>query len=683
MLLRRLILDDFGLYQGRHEFDLVPRVRHGRVRPIILFGGMNGAGKTTLLEAIRLCLYGRASLGPRVSQAAYRRNLLSRIHRSSSALIHSSTAAVELEFDYALASELSTYSVRRSWEAHPGKDTFETLRITKNGRPLTDMVAEEWQQFVENLVPRSLAQLFFFDGEQIQDLADSVGSSTGVGTAIKALLGLDVIEHLGKDLQRYVYVHDKSNGHSEVDSQLQAFRTRLEHVTTEQDGLDAERAQAMESCEAAQTDYDNAVGQLSAESGAYGQTYEERRAQLAETRAAVTTAEATLRNHAERLLPLALCPDIGDQLVAQLEKEEKRLHLQVVAKRFEEWEGHVLDTLHKGRGTDRKAPAWRILSDVEDKLRVRFEQQRSEYVLAPEHEFIHGVSAGESAHVTNQLRWAVNEVGPECQALAQELANLKSTVRALEAEQKKAPSAGELRQLHAGVGRAEAALEANRSRIEGIDETLADCERRRANIERDIAKVETTQRQSEAARKSAELARATRDVLKEYGEQVAGEKAEVLCTTILEELRRLHRKGDLIQDVAIDPTNYKVTLYGRERQTIPGSRLSAGEKEIFAIALLRALTRAARRPLPVVIDTPLGRLDSAHRENLVKHYFPNASHQVIILSTDTEVDEAVLQELTPEISHAYHLRYDETDQCTVPEEGYFWQWDEERKHAYA
>ena len=115
-----------------------------------------------------------------------------------------------------------------------------------------------------------------------------------------------------------------------------------------------------------------------------------------------------------------------------------------------------------------------------------------------------------------------------------------------------------------------------------------------------------------------------------------------------------------------------MTLVSREGRYIPKAQLSAGEKQIYAIALLWALRAVAARPLPIIIDTPLGRLDSNHRQNLVEHYFPNASHQVIVLSTDTEIDETYFRELEPFISHAYHLVYDEGSESTHAEEGYFW-----------
>ncbi|HEX7376558.1 MAG TPA: hypothetical protein VF278_05570, partial [Pirellulales bacterium] len=77
-----------------------------------------------------------------------------------------------------------------------------------------------------------------------------------------------------------------------------------------------------------------------------------------------------------------------------------------------------------------------------------------------------------------------------------------------------------------------------------------------------------------------------------------------------------------------------------------------------------------------IIDTPMARLDARHREHLVERYFPNASHQVIVLSTDTEVDRRYYESLEPHLARAYHLNYDEEHRATVAEEGYFWTGEE-------
>jgi hypothetical protein len=110
---------------------------------------------------------------------------------------------------------------------------------------------------------------------------------------------------------------------------------------------------------------------------------------------------------------------------------------------------------------------------------------------------------------------------------------------------------------------------------------------------------------------------------------------------------RLARKEDLIVDALIDDATFEVTLVGKDGARIPKQSLSAGEKQIYAIAMLEALAKTSGRSLPIIIDTPLGRLDGPHRKKLVNHYFPRASHQVIILSTDTEVDQNFYRDLSP------------------------------------
>lgn len=122
----------------------------------------------------------------------------------------------------------------------------------------------------------------------------------------------------------------------------------------------------------------------------------------------------------------------------------------------------------------------------------------------------------------------------------------------------------------------------------------------------------------------------------------------------------------------IDPTTFAITLFDNHGHPIAKHHLSEGEKQVFAISVLWGLAQASPRPLPAIIDTPMARLDSEHRQHLIERYFPNASHQVIILSTDTEVDQNFYTELQPHIARAYHLDYDETEKITVPTKGYFW-----------
>lgn len=115
-----------------------------------------------------------------------------------------------------------------------------------------------------------------------------------------------------------------------------------------------------------------------------------------------------------------------------------------------------------------------------------------------------------------------------------------------------------------------------------------------------------------------------------------------------------------------------MVLRDRTDRPLPKAQLSAGEKQIYAVSVLWALAKTSGRPLPLVIDTPLARLDADHRGLLAKHYFPYASHQTLILSTDTEIDRSYFEELKPHIAHSYLLDYVPQENGTQIREGYFW-----------
>ncbi|MDE5103491.1 MAG: DNA sulfur modification protein DndD, partial [Trichodesmium sp. St19_bin2] len=151
-------------------------------------------------------------------------------------------------------------------------------------------------------------------------------------------------------------------------------------------------------------------------------------------------------------------------------------------------------------------------------------------------------------------------------------------------------------------------------------------------------------------------------------------KLNKLEIEVTECFRYLLHKSDLVHRVAIDTDNFTLFLYNNQGQLVPKNRISAGEKQLLAISFLWGLARVSGRRLPVAIDTPLGRLDSSHRQNLVERYFPAASHQVILFSTDTEISKSEVENLRnlEAIANEYLLKYDAKKNQTNLKKGYFW-----------
>ena len=101
------------------------------------------------------------------------------------------------------------------------------------------------------------------------------------------------------------------------------------------------------------------------------------------------------------------------------------------------------------------------------------------------------------------------------------------------------------------------------------------------------------------------------------------------------------------------------------------SVLSAGEKQLMVIATLWALAECSGKKLPIIIDTPLARLDSIHRISLIEKYFPNASDQTIILSTDSEINKEYYEKIKPYVSNEFTLWFDDVSQRSFIHNGYF------------
>ena len=161
------------------------------------------------------------------------------------------------------------------------------------------------------------------------------------------------------------------------------------------------------------------------------------------------------------------------------------------------------------------------------------------------------------------------------------------------------------------------------------------------------------------------------DTLRKFRIAIIQSHTDRIASLILESFRRLIRKQSLVSSLSINPETFALELIGRDGHVLNQDRLSAGERQLLAVSILWGLALASGRPLPTAIDTPLGRLDSEHKGHLVERYFPCASHQVLLFSTDEEIRDHYLDKLKPYIGHSYYLDYDDSKGCTEIREGYF------------
>ena len=206
---------------------------------------------------------------------------------------------------------------------------------------------------------------------------------------------------------------------------------------------------------------------------------------------------------------------------------------------------------------------------------------------------------------------------------------------------------------------------------EGFEAKVGLIERTRAKYNR-LLEIEAEQKIKDLdLRRAREFAQKAITTVGELSARTMQQNINSIELSILEKLTFLMGKENLINDLRIDPQTLQVLITTGDDVDLPVDRLSAGERQLLAIATLWGLASVSGHPLPLVIDTPLGRLDSEHRRKLVTNYFPNASEQVLILSTDEEIDTELHALLKDSISHQYILEYDDASSSTSIRPGYF------------
>jgi DNA sulfur modification protein DndD len=529
------------------------------------------------------------------------------------------------------------------------------------------MATEHWAEQVEDFIPARIAHLFLFDGEKVESYADLEGAPGLISTAIQNLLGLDIVERLITDLgvlerRKLTESPKPSDSHP-----VQDLRAKIMMFESRRVALAKEKA-------ATENMLDRRRADLSAIDDRYrregGLLFEQRSGLEAErtvTERQLAAVQKELRELAGGSAPLLLVRGL----------------LGAVSKRSAGEEGSR--RRHEtNQAIDEEYKALLASASVSKFPTVQRKALRDELVKR---------SAARRAMVSQPivLDLSGDTGGQLSSLLASELeATRERILSVLESER---VVTGELEHINdrldavptpdtiAGILSAREAAQVEVARLtteqNGREEEIA-------RLERDIAQITEEEARLAEARARERFAEEdisrmllhsvkVRGTLARFREAVIDRHVTRIERLVLESFQQLVRKKSLVTNLHIDPRTFALELRGPDRSLLTPDRLSAGERQLLAIALLWGLGRASGRPLPTVIDTPLGRLDSIHRHHLITRYFPQASHQVLLLSTDEEIIGDYYKMLKPAISRTYRLRFDENEARTIVEPGYLQQ----------
>lgn len=669
MVINEIILENYGLYNGIVTFDLTPRVKYNRTRPIILFGGNNGAGKTTLLNAIRLIFYGKAILGNRVSKTDYQDFLKNQIHRSGDPLTTHKHARVGVQFQHVHMGMVDNYYVERSWTLTPNNRIKEFLKIIHNDDVVENVTDDYWRGVMEEIIPERLSQLFFFDGEKIKAIAEDQTGNRALAESIKILLGLDMVDRLQADLAIYTSREVKKISSAQDDAILADLEEKIKIVGTEILSIENELASVGTEIAGNENEIKKLEQRLDQEGAVFSGQRNSKKQEKEIISRQIDEASKTIVEECEKTFPFSLCPSIISELEQQIEIERKIRKNKYSIKELDIVEQKILEAFAKQDDSHKK---------TRKTIKQIFIKHKQESQLSKHMKIIHDFSQSEEQQLFGWLNDAAKRSFEKVKECGLKLDNLIEQRHKLVKGLAQSPDETFLKPIFEELNAYNRELGVCLQRKKQLKKNMASKSNERAGLERKKIRLEEKYSSENQARGRLNMVKDIKKTLDEYLLKLTEKKITELRTQVADCFNHLSRKGDIVSHIDIDSTTFQVTLFDHSGNAIPKKQLSAGEKQIFAIAMLWGLAKTAKRPLPVIIDTPLGRLDSEHRSKLINNYFPEAAHQVILFSTDTEVDNKLYKELSPNISHCYHLAYDKQNKFTTAKEGYFWK---ETAHA--
>lgn len=643
MYIKRIKLKNFKSY-AEAEFEFPPPEKG---RNLILVGAENGHGKTTLLEAIYLCLYDKDAIdnfqraGLVDSRFKYRDFISQSLYKEATAAFARSYEIV-LEMDlmesYAFG-ERGIRIVRKWYFDHLGLYQEESNQlllyyIGKDGlkKPID---GEEIQEYLEDYgLPSEYSAFFFFDGEQLVNIAKQFGAGGWMSGALNKLLGIDLLKALQAEVREYgqKLYSEKAGGRQkeQLSEAERRFQAASEELARHTETLQQWQRQKQET-EARQDDL-----QMRLRGAGSTQHSKELIAQIEQCEA--ETAQLNQNIQAALLaLPLALLPESDiTALKTQLHGDYRRL----LHEQGKEQNAHRLEEFWLAFSTNPNTLELltpKILKDellkraLNESWNVLFDKLPPDASNPMQHNYLDDACFQAAFENIARITSPDNDLGSLNKEKNRQETKLAELKRCYEQQKDRLVDSDRLRE-----------------ELERVQKELAEANQKLGGVQNSIERSQT-----EVNRLKTEWETLQQALIDSLPKQQKAERAEAVCRLIDDlavQLRRskldafrktvnsLHKEiahDKQIGDIEIDE-NGNLSLYSQNGMAIDFQPLSHGEKKILVLTLIAALAEITDYQVPFVVDTPLTSLDTRHCDNLVE-YWMNLNRQVIILVQSAEI----------------------------------------------
>lgn len=668
MKLIEVTLVDILAYRGTTTVDLS---RADGDRNMVLIWGRNGKGKTSFITALKMLFAGIAderirTIGfpPRpLPEGQFVRgdgeHWIGVVNRQAAVAAARREESVTASISAVIAHEGVELQIRRAWTVMPIGTYVEHVEVTDPDGRLTDQAARER---LADILPPDYVEFFFFDGEDIKSLAETAERKnidfdkllriTFVTELVEELRNLaterrrktldqrerERLRELQRDLDDNIFVENEAARElTRIGEELRGADADLRRLQAVRENLssgasEAQRAALEQRRNTLRTDLWAANAEIAASMPVDAPLVAN--LPLVATALAALNARLDAAGAAEQGLIRRVREGLPGWVSTAVPELDDATRDRLVAAL--DWEVARLSSVEDDTG---------IFADLDIGRAERVRTQLLRFVAAGS--VLRSSRAGRLMDVSRmQLELAVLdddlmrlEVGSQAN-----IERYRSVVTEIESLEEA------IGQLNQRKGQQSARRAGAQETIERLKHELRDVERRSKRADQD----------AEDALRIEAIARTLSEVRERMRAAARARVAELLNT----HFRTLVFDHALIGKIEIDDS-YTLVFLDDEGRRIGRASLSSGLKQLAATALLWAMKDAAGYDMPVVIDTPLGRIDRENQDNMLINYYPRLSHQVVLLPTNAEVDSRKKALLAAHVADEWLIENEGGDNATM------------------
>ncbi|QYR20987.1 DNA sulfur modification protein DndD [Paenibacillus sp. sptzw28] len=662
MIFNYISFENYRPYYGVQKLDLHKK-QEGFIaykQNITLVGGLNGAGKTSLINAFFICFYGRRKFSKEEYEIIKNESINRRYYREGGR-----ESKIQLSF----TDRVGTYLIEITFLEDNKHDINETRKIyVVSGEELREVTAadEEFNEFIDQRIPIDVAPFFIFDAEKIRDLVGEQDTKETI-KAIQKIVSLELYNQLFDDLSSIRYKDEMALSKTVKDEEIQKLSSELQNCATELELLKSEEKPDEKKIEYLNEDkvYLNQRRRLKLANSSETKSQVNRK--IGELENELKLIFTTLERFGRNSLPNLIASPVVRKLQQRIKKEQNYISsMSKSTAMFAPYDRFISQVLsvtiapplndqQKEQIKEKGKEVWAKINQVQEVKIEPLNVLHANDLSQNELQTILNWNLTSNVDVKGLISKRI-KIQAELQKLLDQLNDAPDVIDTKEEDEKLAKISEELGALYV----------ARKARSESIRK-LQD---RHHQLLNDMTRKRQAKSEMGPVEQKMEIMTRLIGATKEFIDRVTVLKAKQLKEEIETILLKLFRKKDLHR-VEFDSNEFTLKIYDEFDRQVDLTSRSEGEKQLIALSMIWALTKVSGTNFPFVIDTPLARLDSIHRANLVNRFFTNLSDQVIILTTDTEITKDFVEEIEPFVQKSYILQYDDEENATKVTEGYF------------